>query len=250
MRYANLLILLYFVVDVMKNILLPSPQMNDKNERGRDGMYNAGECVFYKRPEDQKAHRCEIISYADGCCTVKGMRTATCSKRPVLTIPEQYILPVSVVRPAPKYKRAFHGSGLSVPTNESLQRKMAVSERLGMDEGSVLFSVPMQSLCRRIVKRLASFNGIHGNDNPELHELTGEFLVAALQAIRTTVYKAPESDIEDFKRFLAGEDQVYGKIILQIARTSKTAVVRFLKRRHQYHQNHTNIDAIEGRLAA
>jgi hypothetical protein len=95
-----------------------------------------------------------------------------------------------------KYKREFNGAGLSVSAGESIQRKQIGAARLGMNEGAVLFSEPMQQLCRKIVRRLASFNGIHGNDNPELHELGGEFLVSALQAIRTATSKASEEDLD------------------------------------------------------
>lgn len=207
-------------------------------------MFESGEIAYYRRPEDQRALRCEIINYAEGYYTVRGMRTASSYRRPVLSIPEQYMLPVSVVRPAKKYSREYHGGGLSVPAAESLQRAQIGCERLGMDEGAVLFADPLQRLCKRIVGRLASSNGIHGADNPERHELQSEFVVASLQAIRTATSKASDSDLEAFRRFLAGEDHLFGKIVVTIARTGKTACIRYLQRRQQYHQTHCSIESI------
>lgn len=213
-------------------------------------MFESGAIAYYRRPEDSRALRCEIISYADGCYTVKAMRTATCSRRQVLTIPESQVLPVSVVRPEKKYRREYNsGGGLSVTVAESIHRKEIGVERLGMDEGTVLFSEPMQRLCRQIVRRLGSFNGIRGNDNPELHELQGEFLVSALQAIRTATSKATTEDLDAFRQFLAGQT-VTSKIMLTVARTGKTAVIRYLKKRQQYHQTHVDIYSLERRRTA
>jgi hypothetical protein len=96
---------------------------------------------------------------------------------------------------------------------------------------------------------LASFNGIRGNDNPELHELGGEFLVSALQAIRTATSKATTEDLDAFRLFLEGET-VASRIMLTVARTGKTAVIRYLKKRQQYHQTHVDIYSLERRLTA
>lgn len=214
-------------------------------------MFTSGETAYYRRPEDHRAQRCEIISYADGYYTVKGMRTATCSRRPVLTIPEQYLLPVSVVRPEKKYRREFHGRGLSVPVSESLQRKEATEARLGMSEGSVLQCRAMTSLKNRIVRSLASKNRIPSKSQ-DFAELESEFLVAALSALRTVAAKAATEDIKQFKRFLAGSEKTevfFCRIVLNIARTGKTAVVRFLQHRQQYHMTHVDIHSLR-RLAA
>lgn len=212
-------------------------------------MFESGDTIYFKRPEDVRALRGEIIEQQGDYYLVRGMRTATCSRRPVLTIPEALILPVSVVRPEKKYRREYNGQGLSVPVSVSLQRKVSMQERLGMDEGTVLFSEPMQRLCRQIVRRLGSFNGIRGNDNPELHELGGEFLVSALQAIRTATSKATTEDLNAFRLFLEGET-VTSKIMLTVARTGKTAVIRYLKKRQQYHQTHVDIYSLERRRMA
>lgn len=214
-------------------------------------MYESGESIYFKRPEDSRARKGEVIGHIDGMYQIKGARSATQHTRPVYLIPVDQVFPVQEIgRNKPvKYHREFHGVGLSVPTEESLQRKMAVIVRMGMDEGAVLFSEPMQRLCRQTVRRLCRSNGIN-QQHAEYNELTAEYFVSGLQAIRTSVFKADESDIEDFKRFIAGEDHVLGRIVLTVARTAKTAVVRFLKQRQQYHQCHVSIDSLEGRLAA
>jgi len=149
-----------------------------------------------------------------------------------------------------KYSRENgNGAGLSLPVAVSVERSKIGVERLGMDEGAVLFSDPMQQLCRRIVRRLASFNGIYGNDNPELHELYGEYLVAALQAIRTQTSKASNEELDAFRSFIAGHT-VTSRIMVTVARTGKTAVIRLLKKRQQYHQTHRSLETLERRVAA
>lgn len=212
-------------------------------------MYQQNQSIYFRLESGSRALKGEVIGHIDGMYQVKGMRSATQHARPVYLIPAEQVFPVEQIRKQPKFKREPNGAGLSVPAIESIQRKQIGAARLGMNEGEVLFAEPMQQLCRKIVRRLASFNGIHGNDNPELHELGGEFLVSALQAIRTATSKASEADLEDFRLFLKGQT-VTSKIMLTVARTSKTAVVRFLKRRQQYHMVHVNIDALERRKAA
>ena len=209
-----------------------------------------GEIAYYRRPEDYRALRCEIISYAGGQYTVKAMRTATCCRRQILTIPEQFILPVSVVRREKKYRREYHGAGLSVPLADSLQRKEITECRLGMSEGSVLQCRAMTSLKNRIVRSLAYKNRISPTSQ-DFAELESEFLVAVLSATRAIISKAATEEVEQFKQFLAGsEDQFYCRIVMNIARSGKTASVRFLKRRQQYQTSHINIELLEWRLIA
>jgi len=212
-------------------------------------MFQAGEIIYFKREEDCRALRGEIVEQQGECYVVRGMRTATRSSRPLLTIPAGQVLPFQAVRKPKKNSRENgHGSGLSLPVDESVKRSQIGTERLGMNEGAVLFSDPMQQLCRRIVRRLGSFNGIRGDNNPELHELYGEYLVATLQAIRTQTSKASDEDLDAFRNFLAGHT-VTSKIMLTVARCGKTAVIRFLKRRQKYHQTHKGLETLERRMA-
>ncbi len=213
-------------------------------------MFESGEIIYYKRPGDGRALRGEVVGQQCDSYIIKGMRTATKNSRPLLTIPASQILPVHLVRKPKKHMRENgNGAGLSVPVAESVRRSQVGAERLGMDEGAVLFADPMQQLCRRIVRRLASFNGIYGNDNPELHELYGEYLVAALQAVRTQTSKASEEELDAFRSFLAGHT-VTSRIMLTVARCGKTAVIRFLKRRQKFHQTHKGLETLERRMAA
>lgn len=213
-------------------------------------MYQVNEIIYFRRPEDCRALRGEIVEQHEDHYLVRGMRTATRSTRPLLTIPAAQILPVQAVRKSKKHSRENgNGAGLSLPVDESVKRSQIGTERLGMNEGAVLFADPMQQLCRRIVRRLASFNGIYGNDNPELHELYGEYLVAALQAIRTQTSKATDADLDAFRSFIAGHT-VTSRIMVTVVRTGKTAVIRFLKRRQKFHQTHRSIETLERRVAA
>lgn len=212
-------------------------------------MFEPGEIAFYRRQEDCKAMRCEIISYSEGRYTVRGMRSATCNRRPVLTIEERHMLPMSIVRPEPKYHREYHGAGLSVPVAESLARKVTVAERLGLDEAQILQARAMMELRRRIVRSLASKNRID-RDDPERDELFSECVCAMLGALRTIASKAAAEELDAFRAFLQGQGQEQCRIVMNIARTSKTAVVRYLKKRQSYHRLHVNICDLEGRLAA
>lgn len=211
-------------------------------------MYVSGERIYFRHGEGSRALKGEVIGHVDGLYQIKGARRATQHARPVYLIPAEQVFPVGQIKRKPSTHK-LQGSGLSINTAESLERKAITESRLNMTEGSVLFSDPMQQLCRQIVRRLASFNGIYGNNNPELHELGGEFLVSALQAIRTATSKASEADLENFRLFLKGQT-VTSKIMLTVARTGKTACIRFLKRRQQYHMVHVNFDALERREAA
>jgi len=212
-------------------------------------MYESGETIYFRREGDSRALRGEVLEQQGDHCLIRGMRSATCSTRPMLTIPASEILPVQAVKRQPKYKRECNGAGMSVPVVESIERKQVGAERLGLDEGAVLFAEPMQQLCRRIVGRLARGNGIN-RQNAEYSELVSEYLVAALQAIRTQTSKASDEELAEFLRFLAGDDQVFGKIIVTIARTGKTAVIRYLKKRKKYHQTHRSLEILERRVAA
>ena len=211
-------------------------------------MYQIGDKIYFKREQDARALKGEFIGQVDGLYQIKGARRSTQHARPVYLVPADQVFPVEQIKRKP-HAHKLQGSGLSLNTSESLERKQIGMERLGMDEGAVLFSDPLQTLCRQIVRRLASFNGIRGNDNPELHELGGEFLVSALQAIRTATSKASDADLDAFRLFLEGQT-VTSKIMLTVARTGKTAVIRYLKRRQQYHMTHCGLETLEGRLTA
>jgi len=130
-------------------------------------MFQAGEIIYFKREEDCRALRGEIVEQQGECYVVRGMRTATRSSRPLLTIPAGQVLPFQAVRKPKKNSRENgHGSGLSLPVDESVKRSQIGTERLGMNEGAVLFSDPMQQLCRRIVRRLGILQRHQGRQQP------------------------------------------------------------------------------------
>jgi hypothetical protein len=119
-------------------------------------MFESGDTIYFKRPEDVRALRGEIIGHVDGMYQVKGMRSATQHTRPVYLIPADSVFPVEQIgRNKPKkYKREFNGAGLSVAVSVSLQRKVTLQERLGMDErgGTVFrsYANTMQADCQKV----------------------------------------------------------------------------------------------------
>lgn len=214
-------------------------------------MFESGETAYYKRPTDQKALRCEIISYANGCYTVKGMRPSNSSRRPVLTIPESQVFAVAEIVRTKKNKLQRTGIGLEVHVDISLQRKMSMQER-GITEMEIFTAPAFVALQKRVVRSLASKNHIsaHSMESSELHS---EFLCATLNAVRTICSKATDKELTEFKAFLSGSsdtDAFFCRVVLNLARTGKTACIRYLQRRKQYYQNHVNLESLERGIAA
>jgi hypothetical protein len=218
-------------------------------------MFESGDTIYYKRPEDVRAMRGEIISYADGCYTVKAMRTATCSRRPVLTITENQVFAVAEIgRNKPvKYHREYNsGGGLSVPAQESLQRKVSMQDRLKMNEMQVFTAPAMIALQKRVVRSLARKNHIPAHSQ-DFSELESEFICATLNAVRTICSKATDKELSEFKAFLSGSVDTavfFCRVVLNIARTGKTGCIRHLQRRNKYYLSHVNLESLERRLSA
>ena len=215
-------------------------------------MHVSGEIIFFRHESGSRALKGEVIGCIDGMYQIKGMRSATKHARPVYLIPSSQVFPVQEIgRNKPvKYHREFHGRGLSTPLSESILRKQATETRMGMNEGEILQSKAMTGLKRRIVRSLASKNHIPSTSQ-DFTELESEFLVAALSALRTVASKASTEEIGQFKSFLAGsEEHFFCRIVLNIARTGKTACIRYLNQRQQYQRNHISIELLGRRIRA
>lgn len=206
-------------------------------------MHESGETAYYRRPEDNRAHRCEIISYANGCYTVKGMRTATCSRRPIVTVPADQVFPADQIgrnrKPARRIEN--HGAGLSVAAAESLHRMRKGTERIGMSEDEILKAGTIQSLMHVTVNALVIKNRFTRNSYDH-DELKSEFLVAALQTIRNITANATDAELELFRQYLTGDYNVVCNSVLTIVRTGKTACIRLLKHRKEYHKRFVYIE--------
>lgn len=181
------------------------------------------------------------------------MRPANSSRRPVLTIPESQVFAVAEIgRNKPKKNKLQRtGVGLEVHVDISLQRKVTMQER-GVTEMEVFTAPAFVALQKRVVRSLASKNNmpVHSMEVSELHS---EFICATLNAVRTICSKATDRELEEFKAFLSGSshtDVFFCRVVLNLARTGKTACIRYLQRRKQYYQNHVNLESLERSLSA
>lgn len=212
-----------------------------------------GQTVFFKREGDIRRLKGVIIAQAEiaDCWQVRGCRTATNIKPPVFTIPAHQIITDHVPhRLRPKKLEAGHGSGLCVLAVESIKRKEIVTARLDMSEGQLLQARAILEMRRRVLRYLAGSNGISFTTADfDYEELESEYVVATLAALRSAASKAPDSDLEEFRRHLDGTT-TESRIMLTITRCAKTAAIRYLKARSQYHRLHVDLYGCERRLAA
>jgi len=169
-----------------------------------------------------------------------------------LTIPASQVLPLQTIRKPKKHSRENgNGAGMCIPAAESVLRSQIGAVRLGLTEEQILRAKAMIELRRRIVCSLATSNGIACTSaDYEFQEIVSEFTVAALGAIRATTSKSPLQELEEFRAFIEGQT-AESKIMTTIARTGKTAVVRYLKKRRKYRLTHMDLCAynIERRMA-
>jgi hypothetical protein len=150
----------------------------------------------------------------------------------------------------PRKLESGHGSGLSIVVEESIRRKAIVIERLGMSEDQVLQARAMLEIRRRAVRGLAGISRIPcTREDFSFQELDSEYVVAQLAALRATASSATDADLREFKRYLDGEVGD-SKMMLTICRTSRTAAIRFLRKRQEYHRFHVDIADYAYRLAA
>lgn len=214
-------------------------------------MIEIGQTIYFKRPEDIRRLKGKIIGQSPDGWTVQGCRTATKSTPPVFILLSHEIITDHVPPKSRKKQReAGHGAGLTIIAAESLRRQQISTERLEMSESQVLQARAMLEIRRRTLRQLATSNRIAPSyDDYEFRELDSEFIVAQLAALRASAATATDDDIKQFKRHLAGEVD-YSRIMFTITRSSKTAAIRYLKRRSQYHRIHTNIDDLAYCLTA
>ena len=212
-------------------------------------MFKIGQKIYFRREGDGRLLKGTIIEQAGDSWIIRGARRANQFNPPEYTVPSGVIVTDHIKhRDRVKKLETGYGNGMSIVASESIRRQAIVTARLGMSEIQVLQARAMLEIRRRTLRALASMNRIT-TSNPDFNELTSEYVVAQLTALRATAASATDTDIKDFKRYL--DDQTAdSRIAMTITRTSRTAAVRYLKRRSQYHQIHANIDDIAYRLAA
>lgn len=214
-------------------------------------MVEIGQEIYFKREGDKRSLKGTIINITPDGYEIQGRRTATKSTPPVFIIQAHEINTNYV--PAKLRNRKLepgHGNGLSIISAESIRRQQISTERLGMTETQILQARAMLEIRKRAVRHLAYQNRIIPDVRDfDFEELHSEYVVAQLTALRATAATATDADIREFKRYLAGETDD-SRMVMTICRTSRTAAVRYLKRRAEYHHLHTNIDDVAYRLAA
>lgn len=213
-------------------------------------MLEIGMKIFFKRDGDKRLLKGTIIGENETGYIVRGCRTATKITPPIHTLQAHEINTEYIpekLRPR-VYETGHGGCGMSVLATESIRRQQLTVERLGMSESQLLQARALLEIRRRTVRGLASSNRIT-RDDPDFEELSSEYVVAQLMALRATAATATNADIREFKRYL--NDEVADcKMMLSIKRTSRTAAIRFLKLRAHYHRSHVDIDDYKYRLTA
>ncbi len=215
-------------------------------------MLEIGQKIYFKREGDFRLLKGVIIGANDTGWIVRGCRTATKITPPIHTIQAHEIntsyIPVKLR--TRMYEKGHGGCGMSVLATESIRRQQLTVGRIGMTETQILQARAMLEIRRRTVRYLATQNRIvpHSEDF-EFQELSSEYIVGQLTALRATAATATDADIKEFKRYLTGEVQDC-KMMITIKRTSRTAAIRYLKQRAQYYQSHFDIADFEYRLAA
>lgn len=69
-------------------------------ESRSDTPLQPGQAIYYKRPEDRRALKAELVKQTGDSWEVRGARTSTNIKRPIFIVSKQYLLPVDQVKNA------------------------------------------------------------------------------------------------------------------------------------------------------
>ena len=209
-----------------------------------------GQAVYFRMESGTRLLKGELVEQSGENWIVKGARTATKSSRPIITVPISTIV-TDHIAPKDRIKRTErNGVSLSIPAAESIRRKQISFERFEMTECQILQARAMLEMRRRAVCRLAGMNRITtSKEDFGYRELDSEYILAQLAALRATAVTATDADVREFKCYLAGEVED-SKIMMTISRSSRTASIRFLKKRQQFHYMHLDIADYEYRLAA
>jgi hypothetical protein len=214
-------------------------------------MFEIEQQIYFKREGGKRLLKGTIIGRGGDGWQVRGTRTATKSTPPVFTL-QAHEITTNHIPPSQRVRKleTGHGSGLSIMAVESIRRREISAARLGMTETQVLQAAAMLEMRRRALRNLAATNGISfSRYDFEFGELESEYIVGTLSALRSTVSRAPDADLDEFRAYLSGE-VADSRVMMTISRTSRTAAVRYLKRRTEYHRHHVDIHDVEYRLAA
>ncbi|MEI6827561.1 MAG: hypothetical protein WCK54_18360 [Desulfuromonadales bacterium] len=214
-------------------------------------MIETGQKIYFRKEADGRLLKGTVLDVTDNGIQVRGCRTATKITPPVFTLTASQIVTDHVPeRLRSKQRESGHGNSLSIIAAESIRRQQISAERLGMSEIQVLQARAMLEIRRRAVRSLAGMNRIAANrQDYDYQELHSEYIVAQLTSLRATAASATDADIREFKQYLNGEAND-SRMMMTISRTSRTAAVRYLKKRQEYHLAHCDICNYENQLSA
>lgn len=197
--------------------------------------------VYFKTPSMNRAKRGHIVGHTEGeGWHVRGMWTDEGAEkgskvwhRPVHIVPEEHIMTKEQL----KQKNGPKGTRPKVTPEISLQRQQAAQEKTGINEAELLTHPVFLRQAKTFLSRVASTNGMNphyinnngvlNNDDTAANELYGQYIDAAIGAMRTAGSKATPEDVQELRNHLDGISQ-NSRIIGQIHRTAKTAVFRHL----------------------
>jgi len=141
--------------------------------------------------------------------------------------------------------------GSTVAAEESRRRAEIGQQRAQLEEGKVLTHPAFVNRVKSTLSRLARSNGYNPhyeeiggalhNDDPDANELYSEYITAAMNSYRTETSKAPSKDLDELREVLDGKT-TESRILMSMARSGKTAAIRYITYHQRYLQEHISYD--------
>jgi hypothetical protein len=208
-----------------------------------------GTQIYFKLDGWKRSRRGDVIGgdHETGW-QVQGLRQPNKFTRDMFIVPTSQIFATEEI----KAKSAPSGirEGRHIAAHEMQRRAQVAAERFPFTELQVLQAKVMLEIRRSTLSELAWKNRISATVKDfEFEELTSEYLVATIGALRTATSSATPERLAEFYDHLTGQTR-RSRIMGRIARTGRTAAIRYLMKRREYHMMHRDISDYADRLAA
>lgn len=220
-------------------------------------MFVSGETVYFKMPGMPRTRKGIIIGgdAATGWqVQARRLMTQTAAQADVFTVPAEYLKSEADHKAAQEPTGIYETTstnGRQITATELNRRATVAAERIQLTEAQIFQARAMLEIRKKILVKAAYRGHISKTTQDfDYQELSSEYDIASLQAFRTSASKATVTELQLFSDYIRGATDTVGSIALTIFRTSKTAVVRYLKSRNDYYHHHDNISDHAWRLAA
>lgn len=215
-----------------------------------------GKTVYYKVPGMPRTRKGVVIGGDVTGWQVQARRSSS----QTIGHGDTFIVPAEYLKSEAEHKAAQQPSGIhevtsthgrQITATELNRRATVAAERFQMTEAQILQARAMLEIRKRIIAKAAHRGRITATQsNFDFQELLSEYTLAAITAFRTATSKATVSDIQSFRDYIEEKTTTAGYIALSIFRSGKTAAIRYLKARSEYHHHHEDISDHAWRLAA